>query len=96
MAESEKLRDVAFDPDDPPEIEIIDAEKTPSLDLAKLEDLGVVELDTEERDGTEVITRCRINARYLAQMATEFHVVERRYGERWGLGSWNPEHRVRD
>lgn len=96
MADDAPSERVYIDADDPPAIELtgIDEESAPGLE--KLADLGIVEFDTETRDGREVITDCRLNVRYLSTMATEFHVVERRYGERWELGSWNPEIRVLD
>lgn len=96
MADDAPSERVYIDADDPPAIELtgIDEESAPGLE--KLADLGIVEFDTETREGREVITDCRLNVRYLSTMATEFHVVERRYGERWELGSWNPEIRVLD
>lgn len=95
-SESEDAERVYIDPDDPPSVSLdgIDEESAPGL--RKLADLGVVEFDTGERDGKRVITDCRINVRYLSTMATEFHVVERRYGQRWELGSWDPEIRILD
>ncbi|MFC4549893.1 MULTISPECIES: hypothetical protein [Halorussus] len=87
---------VYVDPENPPAVELTGIDEQSALGLAKLADLGVVEFDTETRDGEEVITDCRINVRYLSTMATEFHVVERRYGDRWELGSWDPEIRVLD
>lgn len=88
--------EVVLDPEHPPDVELARVEGTPSLDIEKLAELGVVDLETSERDGKAVVTHCRIDARILAQMATEFHIVERRYGERWELGSWDPETRVPD
>lgn len=93
MSEKED-KTVRFDADNPPKIELDDLEDDISIGLAKLAEMGVVDVDTEDRDGEEVVTRCSINMRYLSAMATEFHVVERRYGERWELGSWDPEIRV--
>jgi len=94
--ESNDADRVYVDPDELPSVELegIDEQSAPGLE--KLADLGVVEFDTAERDGKQVITNCRINVRYLSTMATEFHVVERRYGQRWELGSWDPEVRVLD
>ena len=87
---------VYIDPDDPPAVHLegIDEQSAPGLE--KLAELGVVEFDVEERDGKQVITDCRMNVRYLATMATEFHIVERRFGQRWELGSWDSEIRVLD
>lgn len=97
MASDEDSAEYVYvDPDDLPDVELTDIDDESAPGLAKLADLGVVELDTETRDGEEVITNCRLNVRYLSTMATEFHVVERRYGDRWELGSWDPEIRVLD
>lgn len=87
---------VYFDPNDLPDVELVEIDEKSAPGLAKLAELGVVEFDTETRDGRDVITDCRINVRYLSTMATEFHVVERRYGDRWEFGSWDPEIRVLD
>lgn len=85
---------VYIDPDDPPSVTLQGIDEMSGPGLEKLADLGIVEFDLEERDGEKTITDVRINVRYLSTMATEFHVVERRYGQRWELGSWDPEIRV--
>lgn len=95
-AEDETSETPAFDSDDPPTVELSGIDGHSPLGLGKLEDLGVVELETERRDGDEVVTDCRINLSNLTAMATEFHVVERRYGDRWELGSWDPDVRILD
>lgn len=91
--------DVYFDADDLPEVEldgVEDLDNQSIQGLEKLADLGVLKFETDSRDGNDVVTNMRFNLRYLSTMATEFHVVERRYGERWGLGSWDPDIRILD
>lgn len=95
-ADENAAESVYIDPDDLPDIELVSINEKSAPGLAKLADLGIVEFDTETRNGREVITDCRINVRYLSTMATEFHVVERRYGDRWEFGSWDPEIRILD
>lgn len=96
MSEDSDAEYVYIDSENEPAVELTGIDEQSAPGLEKLADLGVVEFETETRNGREVITDCRINVRYLSTMATEFHVVERRYGERWELGSWDPEIRVLD
>lgn len=65
------------------------------FDLRNLEALGIATFETEHRDGRDLVTAVDINVRHLASMTTEFSVVERQLGDRWDLGSWDPEIRVR-
>ncbi|SEW30889.1 hypothetical protein [Natrinema salifodinae] len=87
-------RQPTIDPKSPPEVNLEGLEDCSSAGLTKLEDLDVIKLETEQRNGEDIVTQIQINVQYLETMGTEFHVVERRYGDRWELGSWDPDIRV--
>ncbi len=94
MKENSPYDDMTFSTEAEIELDSNGLDNIPSDSLVKLEDLGVIKIETERRDGREVITRCSVNMHNLAAIGTEFHVSERRAGERWELGSWNPDVRV--
>lgn len=65
------------------------------FDVETLEKIGVLTIDTEERDGETVATSCTLDADVLRLMATEFNTVERSLGDRFTRSRWRPDIRLR-
>lgn len=65
------------------------------FDVDTLEEMGVLTVETEDRAGETVATRCRLDADVLRLMATEFNTVERSLGDRFSRSRYRPDIRLR-
>lgn len=65
------------------------------FDVDTLEAMGVLSVETEDRDGETVATTCTLDADVLRLMATELNTVERRLGDRFSRSRYRPDIRLR-
>lgn len=77
------------------ELSLLEEATVAAFDLETLHEIGVLETETETRDGETVVTRCRLNPAYLALMATEFNTTEQSLGARFGRTRWRADSRLR-
>lgn len=65
------------------------------FDIKEMEKMDIVSVETDERGGETIVTKCEFNMTAMASVIGELDVVERKMGDDWRETSWNPKVRLK-